>query len=285
MKHFFVVGYMHSGTTLLQNIIGRHSSVLNIDGESKYFESLPVIRTKFKDLRDQVILENLIIFTINSIYHGFSIANGEQKILKSEKITEKDLKLIKASLLEPISYCSVFRDIFDYIAEKEEKNGWLEKTPSHILHVNDILECMEDARIVEIIRDPRDILASKKTRRNTVWTNRYDKSQQQKKHYEKAYDPVWDTLSWKSFIHAGIKQKIHTKNIYTVHYEELTNKPEEIIKNICDFLDIEFESNMLDVGQGVPSDITIKRNEGITTQSNGRWKKSSRKMKWQCVKK
>lgn len=30
---------------------------------------------------------------------------------------------------------------------------------------------------------------------------------------------------------------------------------------------------MLDVGQGVPSDNTIKRNKGITIQSNGRWKK------------
>jgi hypothetical protein len=56
---FFVVGYMHSGTTMLIRMLERHSAVYAGRGETKFFDFLPVTRRHF-DLRQPIGLQGMV---------------------------------------------------------------------------------------------------------------------------------------------------------------------------------------------------------------------------------
>jgi hypothetical protein len=163
--------------------------------------------------------------------------------------------------------------VFDYCAESEGKLRWLEKTPTHIFHIDEIVRSVPDARFVEIVRDPRDVLASKKTRRMTVWTSgRYTAAQRPFKHLEKAYDPLWDALAWKAAIRAGQEAALHyASQVFRVRYEDLVQDPERHVHSICEFLGLPFEPGMLDISYRNAADWQDSKNAGITAASVGRW--------------
>ena len=153
----------------------------------------------------------------------------------------------------------------------------MEKTPSHVFHIEAILEAIPDARFVEITRDPRDVLASKKTRRETVWsTDRYAAHEREQKHLEKAYHPLWDALAWKSAISAGRQARArHPERTLRVRYEDLVTDAEGTVRGICQFLDLPFEPAMLDVSISNAADWNQRsEHKGIYTQSLGRWQKT-----------
>lgn len=47
-----IVGYMHSGTTLLFNVLRGHASIYTAAPETKFFEVLPRLKRRFVDLGD-----------------------------------------------------------------------------------------------------------------------------------------------------------------------------------------------------------------------------------------
>src|SRR5690606_25266583 len=114
------------------------------------------------------------------------------------------------------------------------------KTPNHIHYLDAILRTCPSAKIMEIVRDPRDVLASKKTRRETVWTtDRYRPEERERKHLEKAYDPLWDAISWRSAIQAGNRTyRTHPEQIQRIRYEDLVAQPKQVVRQICEFLEI-----------------------------------------------
>src|SRR5690349_10636550 len=63
---------MHSGTTLLQDILGRHPSLFSGRGESKYFEFLPTIRQRHPDLTLDRTRRELVETAIRAAIGGFS---------------------------------------------------------------------------------------------------------------------------------------------------------------------------------------------------------------------
>ncbi|MBD3166255.1 hypothetical protein GF324_06635, partial [bacterium] len=60
MKPLFIVGYMHSGTTLLQNVMGRHDDVFTGSSETKFFEYRYFYKDRFPDLSRPEQVEGMI---------------------------------------------------------------------------------------------------------------------------------------------------------------------------------------------------------------------------------
>jgi hypothetical protein len=84
-----------------------------------------------------------------------------------------------------------------------------------------------------------------------------------------------DTLGWKSAIHAGDRaHEEHTNCLLRVRYEDLVTDPEKEVIRICAFLNLEFNSKMLDVvwaNTTTQSSQNVKR--GIGTASMGKWQR------------
>jgi hypothetical protein len=112
---------------------------------------------------------------------------------------------------------------FDTEAKRHGKPRWIEKTPSHIHHVQTLLSLRDDVRILLIIRDGRDVAWSIKERENDLqkgierWIND-----------NRAGEPFWT--------HPQVK---------VLRYEELVSSPETVITDILAFLGEAFEPNLL----------------------------------------
>lgn len=271
----FIVGYMHSGTSMLQNALGSHSEVFSSDGETKYFDFLPMTRERFADLSRDDVLRALIDHCAESIRGGLSLRAPGEPGSAMAGLDAREIEEI-ARTIEVRDHAAIFGVVMSYMAARAGKQRWLEKTPTHIFAVDTILKAIPNARFVEIVRDPRDVLSSKKTRRDTVWTTRrYSDTVRAFKHLEKAYDPLWDALSWKAAARAGLggTQK-HPERWVRVRYEDLVRDPDRELRRICDAIGMSFEPHMIDVPGGQPAsdDALGRRARGIATDSIERWR-------------
>lgn len=275
-RPIFVVGYMHSGTTLLLNILGRHSSVFASRGETKFFMRLPMIRRRFNRLDDDAVLRAYVRFVMGIISGNFDISKGIEAVIEGCPYGPAAVEEVFDRVKSDREHCAVFAQAFGYLAEKNSRTCWLEKTPTHIFHIDQIARSLPDARFIEVVRDPRDILASKKTRKEAVWTgDRYRPEQRRRKHLEKAYDSLWDSLSWKSAVRAGAQARRKWRNhLITVRYEELVREPERQVRELCAALGLDFEPGMLKVPSGNRADWRQKSSRAareISADSVGRW--------------
>lgn len=256
----FVVGYMHSGTTLLRAILGAADGVLCIPGETRFFEHKASFRKRYADLSDPQTRTQFLTYMIELL--------GPEK--SGSSVDHMDASMLPMAAREAPG--TAFRHAMDAAASLTGHSRWLEKTPSHLFYIKDILEAIPDACIIEIVRDPRDVLASKKTRRETVWTTeRYAADERPRKHLEKAYDACWDTFSWKAAVQAGTKaQASYPNRLRRVRYEDLVSNPASEVQTICDFLDLPFHPAMLKT-QWRNAAGAVGRTEGIQADAVGRW--------------
>lgn len=262
---------MHSGTTLLSNILSRNPEVYEYGGETLFYERQHLIRRVFPDLQDDDTLKRYVAFVVHNIQNTFDLqrAPSHEELGMSEVMFEAVLDRAR----QVRCYSTIFKEIFDFLAQRHNKKYWIDKTPSNIYYIDTIQKDMPEARFIEIVRDPRDVLASKKHRRRSVWrSERFKPEQRRLKHLEKAFDPVWDALSWKSAIRAGQAAKCRAKErIISVRYEELVSNPEVEAKKLCDYLGMPFMSGMLDLAYRNSALAENVRKRGISADSVGRW--------------
>jgi hypothetical protein len=130
----FIGGLFKSGTTLLRAMIGQHSAIaagletqwfnLNWEGErgEAFAEHIERLRNFFQ--LDKTVVEQLLLKT-KSAEH--------------------------------------FVDLFlSNHAASNGKRRWADKTPGNILHLGRIYRAWPDAKVIHVIRDPRDVFASLK---------------------------------------------------------------------------------------------------------------------------
>jgi hypothetical protein len=134
---------------------------------------------------------------------------------------------------------------------------WCEKSPRNVLFFSRILDYFgEKARIINIVRDGRDVITSKHPN-----------------------DPsrFWVSPSrWINDVRAGLRFKGHPQ-VFTMRYEDLVTDYEKTIRKICDFLQEEFGSFFFDFPKNARSE-SLKRVvlggklEAVHSRSVARWK-------------
>ena len=280
IKPYFIFGFAHSGTSLMQNIFEAHGSVYKGKNETYFYDFPHHYNKRFSDLSNLDHIFGMIQFCANVMVKGyFQIFVRKSEELDLNLIPVEDLKAIQATLLESTSYSDIFHKTCDFLARKADKTAWVEKTPGHTFHATRILREISGAKAVALIRDPRDILASRKTRERRL----LDKYKQNiATSYERQmkglieYDPLWTGLSWRSAFHAvHHAAKVHPDSLIVIRYEDLTSSPESTIRDLCDFLDLEFRLQMLDVNLenvATMDKTSIVESAGIVQSSEGRWR-------------
>jgi hypothetical protein len=126
----------------------------------------------------------------------------------------------------PRNVAAIFDSIMSSLAAAEGKQVWCEKTPMYVHHMRLLADAFPGAKFIQIIRDGRDCAASFHRR----WQ----------------FNPVRTIFRWKRAVGAGRSQGAHLGARYhEVRYERLTSVPEESLRELCRFLDVPFESEIL----------------------------------------
>lgn len=273
---------MHSGTTLMFRILSLHPDVFAVQTETRFFQEIAMLRARFPDLQDNLTRQQFITFIVELIYGQNSVLSmlANTALVQdylSRRRTDADGELEQVvdevmAIMDNPTHVGAFQLTLAHLCQQAGKNRWLEKTPTHIFAISQILAAIPDAQFVWISRDPRDVVASKKTRQQTVWTDRYRPEDRRFKDLAVDYDPLWDTLSWKTTDRAGNQAlTAYPEHVYPLRYEDLVRAPEKNVRDICEFLGLAYDPQMLDVTSRNSADTTLHRKTGITSDSVGRW--------------
>lgn len=112
---------------------------------------------------------------------------------------------------------------------------FLEKTPSHALHVTEIAAMLPRSRIIHILRDPRDVVASLLAASKT-WGNRWAP--------ENARRAAW---MWVRHVRPvrNVARKLPQDRFLEIRYEELRQSPAQSLALVSRFLGLEWEEGQL----------------------------------------
>jgi hypothetical protein len=209
----FIVGMNGSGTTMLLDHMGEHPQLFGYRLETQFLPGYLIGAGKYGDLNDDTNFRRLW----DDMRSEFAIQRANRRM---------PLDLPKNWNDAPRSVAGVFNAIMLEFAAREGKTRWCEKTPAHIFHLDLLSEAFPSAKFIHIIRDGRDCAASCLRRWGT--------------------HPVGASARWREAMQAGRKAKeTLPARFIEVVYEEITVSPENVLRKICEFLNVAFDDAVL----------------------------------------
>ena len=260
----FIGGCGSSGTTLLRKMINAHPNIgcgpeMSVFDRPRIFEiSMAHLYTLFRsddfDELDEGCVYPIRFQPMNKSYCGLGDA-GHRRFYFEEK---KEVEKMFDQADDTVDFLRVF---FDSWIKKIGKKRWAEKTPNNIFTAELILDAYPDGKFINVIRDGRDVVLSLNNRRGTH-----------------AYVGIW---RWIAATEAGLRVDNKNNRFYTVRYEDLVQRSEFTLENICAFIEEDYDISMLDYWQKkLPEDIEAGPNpvadygkQPVFTDSIGKWKK------------
>ena len=259
-EKFFILGHARSGTTLLMRLARLHPDV-HCNYQAHFFTRKPLL----KSLVDSAEIEEWLTRKSNRWNHG------------------RDLSPL------------VLRAAADFIMERdavrEGKRIVGDKSPSSVIHgqvVRDMHSLYPDAKIVNIVRDGRDVLISERFR-NFVEESKFLTAEDKRIIADLKVDPApfsdgRRSIFTETFIRSIASRwvndltetdaeatKLYDGNYHTLRYEDLLTNPFEEMKKLWAFLGVKEISNSLEAGvktemsSNPDGEWQAQRNEGIAS--------------------
>lgn len=161
------------------------------------------------------------------------------------------------------TYANLFAILEQHYAEQMGKPRWGDKSLNTERYTDKIVQSYPNARIIHMIRDPRDRYSSSLSRWKVsrggigsgtgIWLNTITQGEQYKKKYP--------------------------DNYLTLRYEDLVADPEKMLREICEFIDEPYSDEMLSMNgaknfrdEGGNSSYSKRKPGKITTSSIGKYK-------------
>ena len=238
LKPVFVVGSSRSGTSLLAAMLNAHSE-LACGPESQILNKITA-----DELQDIFLDPN---WPKQAVEKLSSITLAEQRVIDVFGVSPDQLENALSDKSKKIS--SLFEALCGTFAAKQGKSRWVEKTPRHLLHLPVLRKEFPQARIIRIVRDPRDSALSM---RQLPWASNH--------YLPNLY--LW--CEWYSRSHDFFLNDSHS---LTVSYESLVRNTEQTLKQICEFIDVQFEVEMMNTSRSAKSVAT--KNEPWKEQVSG----------------
>ncbi len=266
--HIFVVGSFRSGTTLLRHILNCSEDVAICD-ETHFLGALtkPGFRHKFAKVGD-ISTDAGATKVMDYIYSLDS--DGFWGWLRRNVAREEFLhRLLDSDRTE-----RAFFDLaMDFYANGKPIRG--EKTPAHIHYVPTLLDWFPKAKIIHILRDPRAIFVSKN--RKKIKQEHVSLQYRVARQSELLFDIYLSfnvLIHWLRIVQLHYQyQRLYPDSYYFVKYEDLISDPRTHLKQICDFLEIDFADAMLRL-RFTNSSFASRRDQvyGFDTSAIDRWR-------------
>lgn len=209
----FLVGCPRSGTTLLQQMLDSHPAVA-IAPETFFIERFWLRRDHYGELTNDSKFHRLIEDIISLPEFGEMELNPDdfrEAVWQSKR-----------------DYPTVFQLLLEQFARLRSVRIVGEKTPKHLLHMETLQHFFPTARFIHIVRDPRAVVRS------------------------------WQKVPWSSGSLAGdakiwrryVAKARHCSptlraSLFTLYYERLVSEPEKTLRDLCGFLELDYQPAMM----------------------------------------
>ena len=264
-KPIFVVGNSRSGTTLMGSILGLNPEVFTFE-ELHFFGTL----WSQSDRNRQLTFQQAISLTAKLL----AIQDEDAISHKDPKLFIDEAKNIISSFTDRITATDIFQAFLIYIANKSNKSIPCEQTPRNILYISELLELYPDCHIINMVRDPRDVLLSQKYKWKIRFLGANNIPYREAIRSWANYHAITVSKLWN--VNLSSASKYQNNRVLTVRFEDLITQPEKIIRQVCLFTNLKFTPEMLQVSQsegGVSSHKKIVTGtKGIDSKATGKWK-------------
>jgi hypothetical protein len=213
----FIVGLSRSGTTLLRSLLNQNSRISMTPAESHFIPYLLKKYGKDPDFSTEGDRERLKCDLKRTLF-------VKRMQLKGHFMDWDALK----ERMKTNNWNEIIKYVFQTFAKKKYQSGmiWGDKTPRYLPYVPEIKEVLHDARFIHIVRDPRDRAMSVKAR----WGKLFSRSASE-----------WNQQLTLSRTYPGLLGKDYKE----ILYEDLLTDPERTLTDICKFVEVGFEPEML----------------------------------------
>lgn len=254
----FVIGTPRSGTTLTARILGRHSRLF-FPGETHFFDDIYARRNEYGYDFSPASKQN-IFQRLSTLYGRYNEPEDQKRI--DRLLRQMDYEKLTKNWT---SYKDVLDSFMNLQVRYAGKIRWGNHTPRDIFNLENILFFYPQAKIIICTRDLRDFMVSYKGKWRATVSEEVER-------LKKLYHPVVTSLLWKSSVHIikKAKEKVDKKNLCIVKYEDLVQKTEDTVHQICRTIEEDFEDGMLKV-ESYASSHGI-RQKGVHASSVGMWK-------------
>ena len=206
---FFVVGSARSGTTLLRLILNAHPKVA-VPPESRFVVEL---YTGADEVDRDAFLEELAAHKMFLAW-GLPIETVRTELPNSDRV----------------AFHVAVRGAFRAYARRQGKTRWGDKTPRYVEHISLLATLFPDARFVHLVRDGRNVALS---------------------FADVPFGPRSVTGAarlWAERVTAGTRtgRRLGPGRYLELKYEDLVENLGREIRNLCDFLELDFDDAMLD---------------------------------------
>lgn len=225
----FIVGVPRSGTTLLAAMLGAHSQ-LSCGTETRFFQFLS--KANIHQLCDPKFWPESAVDFIYSL-KLVDIPVPDHYNLNRKQIHEY------LNVRHP-SVQNMLASLTEQFMLSEGKSRWVEKSPEHLMYVDNIRRYFPKSPIIRIVRDPRDVALSLI---KTPWAPQ---------------DFLEALIYWRRYDQHSAQFFQHDENCYTIYYEKLIQSPEIELKKLCIFLGEAYENQMLDTSRSAANIVTDK---------------------------
>ena len=235
---------------MMGRILGQHPKVHTF-GELHFFEELVEPSTANAKVPHSEAVS--IVATLLSIARDGYLARRRPDLHRQD--AEKILCGDRGDI-------SPFRAYELFLQDVARENGAVipcEQTPRNLLFVDEILSRWPNATIVEMVRDPRDVLLSQKRRGRRGFLSKNGHSLVGALRSWANYHPVVTSRIWRNSIRCGNRYS-GDERVIRIRFEDLVQDPESAIRNLCATIGIEYECRMLDVPK-VGSSSGLERDE------------------------
>jgi hypothetical protein len=175
-------------------------------------------------------------------------------------------------------------DVYAGRAKGDVRSGLIlgEKTPTHLYYVPTLLEWFPQARIIHTFRDPRAIIVSKlkKVKRKGKEGPKQKLPRLPGWLLNPLVDPIEVLHMTKAWLDAAQLHSQYERSYpgryHLVKFENLVGDPERHIRQICNFLEVPFESKMLEEVNIIGSSYISQRRgpDGFDRQATDRWREN-----------
>ncbi len=171
-------------------------------------------------------------------------------------------------------YNTLFENFLYYETERNNKIIPCGQTPGNVFYMKEVFDFFPNARIINMIRDPRDVILSQKMK----WRRRYFEKKEYTPIFETIrswvhYHPVTTSKIWLSSIKA-VEPFSDDDRVINIHYEALINNAEKSVRTLCKCLDLQYDPKMLEIPNvGSSRSVDDFNKEGVDTGKTGKWQK------------